>query len=112
MSKSKFYTLKRSSSGYGFTAETGDLICISKFKFGVYKSFITQNERLQKIWYVVELESGMSLASAETKQKAIERARNKLSSISPVLFGNKITESIKRYGRSPLYQEGLNLDEN
>lgn len=112
MSKSTFYALKMNKfkTGFGFYKEEGSLIVINNMKFGVYQTWITKDLQKRKMWYVVELESGISIGSAETKTGAIIAARRNIDNIHPTLLVNKITEAIKRYGRSPLYQEGMNLD--
>ena len=109
--KSTFYTLKRRLDGYFFQKEEGELIVIKSQKFGVYMSYITVDGMKRKRWFVVELECGQSFGSGDTKAAAIMNARNNLEHIHPVLFSNKISESIKRFGRSPLYQQGFDLSE-
>ena len=109
--KSTFYTLKRRLDGYFFQKEEGELIVIKSQKFGVYRSYITVEGMKRKRWFVVELECGQSFGSGDTKAAAIRNARNNLEHIHPVLFSNKISESIKRFGRSPLYQQGFDLSE-
>ena len=109
-SKSTFYALKRSVNGTHFFPVEGDLIVIGGYKFGIYMSWITENFQPRKRWYVVELESGVSIGSAETKKGAQIAAKRNFDGIHPTLFSNKISDAIKRYGKSPMYQEGLNLD--
>lgn len=84
---------------------------IGGYKFGVYQSWITKNFEKRKIWYVVELESGISIGFAETKKGAIIDAKRNYDHVHPTLFGNKISEAVNRYGRSPMYQEGFDLNE-
>lgn len=110
MNKSTFYALKRGVSGFGFFRVEGSLCVIGVHKFGVYQNWITENAQKRKIWYVVELESGISIGSSETKKGAIIAAKRNYDGIHPTLFAKKLTDAIKRYGRSPLYQEGLDLN--
>lgn len=109
--RSTFYVLKRRLDSYFFQKEEGELIIIKNQKFGIYRSYITIDGMKRKRWFVVELECGQSFGSGDTKAQALMNARNNLEQIHPMLFANKITESIKRFGRSPLYQQGLDLSE-
>lgn len=111
-SKSKFYALKRNAAtGFiGFMPVEGYLCVIGNMRCGVYQTYITLHGERRKIWYLIELESGLSFASGESRKKAVENAAQKFKALHYTLIVNRLQDSIEKYGKSPMYQEGFDLN--
>lgn len=112
MKKDTFYALTKSGSGRVlFRKVEGSLLKLGLFSCGIYQGYKTVDGQPRKSWYIVELTSGLAIASGDTKKETLEYGRRKVKTIPSADILRIIERNINEYGQSPLYQEGLDLDE-
>ena len=112
MKKDYFYTLVKQKSGKAlFQKVSGSLIKLGIFSCGIYQGYKTVDGNPRKAWYIVELTSGLAIASGDTKKETLEYGRRKVKTLPESDILRIIERHINEYGQSPLYQEGFGLDE-
>ena len=110
MSKKTFYALQRYKDGpdgemkSGYLKKDGlDVQNDFGLNLGVYKTMETKPTDITptKIWYVVDADCGLSIASGDTKAKAVQVALERLKGTDMEVYKEKVRKAIDTYGLPP-----------
>lgn len=119
MAKKKFYSVCRYKEkttgetkvgympheGYNVPNDLG-------FDLAVYRAkdnTASTNWEAEKIWFVVDTRTGLSVAQADTKNAAIEAALSRLKSVSMEAYNFAAAKAAEEYGPYPGHRIMYNL---
>uniref|UniRef100_A0A6M3IPQ7 Uncharacterized protein n=1 Tax=viral metagenome TaxID=1070528 RepID=A0A6M3IPQ7_9ZZZZ len=72
--------------------------------------FVHKHNKQKGSWTVTEARCGQSLATASSKENAIETARKRMEQVGKETFQETVEKSIVEFELSPLFTSSLGLD--
>lgn len=98
MGKLKFAALHRTENGIQFLMREGRTVEHNLISLGAYKN-VTKDDTVE--WFVVELSSGLSIASGQTYNEAVKAAKDRIQEVGLDKIRLAAEKSIKAHGIAP-----------